>query len=366
MAKQGPSFTVMSWNVYHGGDIDPILQVGFQDLPLLASRASRAWNEVLANDFRDRAVALVDGIQDTMPDLVGLQEVARFRTLALDSGAEGPLLVDSLDFRPILQRELGSRYLPYSFIGEVENTKARVPVEGSWEDDRFVPTRLVELTLRDAVLVRDGLPVEEVSQGNYRAHVLLGSDPLGGEIRMERGWVGVDAWVGSLPVRIVNTHLEIQRHAEIQVQQAEELLEEIVSGSDGVTVLLGDFNSDAAASPGDRSWTPTYARITEAGFGDAWPALRGDSDPGGLTCCHGSDLRDLTTTLDQRIDFIFFRGPGKTAEGGWKLRPTGVKLVGRGQGTETSPGGRWPSDHAGLLATFSSSRPSRPPAGPPP
>lgn len=352
MNNAGPSLTVLSWNVYHGGDIDPILEVGFQDLDLLASTAERVWTEVRANDFRDRAVALVDGIQGTNPDLVGLQEVARFSTSALDLATGRFRSVDLFDFRTILESELETRGLPYSFIGEVENTKAGVPVDGSRLKDRFIPTQLVELTLRDAVLVKDGFAVDGVSRGNYRAEVLLGVDHMGGEIRMRRGWVRVDARVGEARARFVNTHLEIQPHSQVQQLQAKELLEEVVPGSDGVTVLLGDFNSDAAATPGDPSWTPTYDKITHAGFVDAWAASRGDSETGGLTCCHGSDLRDLTAVLDQRIDFIFFRPPEGPQPAGWEVTPDGAKVIGRAPGKGTSPGGRWPSDHAGLCAMF--------------
>jgi len=260
--------TVMSRNLYHGGDIGPVLAVGFSDLALLTATAARVWEEVQANDFNERVVALVDEIEEAMPDIIGLQELAQFVIFGLNPSTGGYDFAGVIDFETILVGELTSRGLPYSFVAVQENTVVRVPVAGFQTSEQYVPTQLVQLSIRDGVLVRNGLHIDDVSQGNYGAIVPLGVDPFGNPIEMKRGWIRVDAQVDGVPHHFVSTHMEIQSFAPFQLMQTEELLTEVVADLDGVTVLMGDFNSDAAASPGAQSWTPTYLEITSAGFSD--------------------------------------------------------------------------------------------------
>lgn len=362
----GPNVTVMTWNLFLGAEIEPVLKVGFQDQELLSETAMRVWDEVLGNDFRDRAVAIVDGIQDTMPHLVGFQEVACFRKTTTHPITREVVATETLDYLRILRGELRSRRLPYSLVGVVENTRAEVPIEGAVDHGRFVATQQVELTLRDVVLARETVQVQAVSQGSYKAGIFLGAEPSGPETRRERGWIKVHAQVGGFPFQFVNTHLETQPYSPVQLEQTGELLAQVVSDSDVTTILAGDFNSDAAASPGAASWTPTYERIMKAGFMDAWAAAEGAHGAGGYTCSHSSDLRDLTAALDQRIDFIFVRVAGRTGRTTEGLSKVAAEVIGRGSDGPKSPDGRWPSDHAGLVARLAFNRSSEPPAGPPP
>ena len=238
----------MSRNVYFGGGIRPVLAAGFGDLEKLASAAAGVWAEVQVNNFRERVVALVDEIEAARPEVIGLQELARFLTLQLNQ-TDGSLgITGVVDFQTILERELRARSLPYSFVAVQENTKVEVPVAVADYGTGFVPTQLVQLTIRDAVLVRRGLNVRGVSQGNYQAVMYLGPDPFGNPIEMKRGWIKVDAEVNGMPHHFVSTHLEMQAFSPIQVLQTQELLTEIVADLSGVTVLMGDFNSDAAAA----------------------------------------------------------------------------------------------------------------------
>lgn len=341
---------VMSRNLYHGGDIGPVLQVGFQDLELLASTAADVWSEVLNNDFPERAAALVDEIQDAMPDIVGIQELARFEVFALDpsSGTFGS--VSDIDFKTIMEDELQNRGLPYSFLAVQGNTVVKVPVAGFHLGGSFVPSQLVQLEIRDAVLVRDGLTVTSHSMGNYRWTVPLGIDPFGNPIEMKRGWIRVDAEVDGIPHHFVTTHMEIQAFREIQVKQAEELLKEIAADLDGVTILMGDFNSDASVHEGAPSWTPTYLDVIDAGFTDLWALQNPGRSSPGLTCCNASDLRNPTPSYDERIDFIFLKAEGLKGAKGRLPGAATVELVGADPNLKTEPSGMWPSDHAGLVA----------------
>lgn len=344
--------TVMSRNVYLGGDIGPVLGVGFGDLKRLSDVAAGVWGEIQGNDFSERAVALVDEIAEKSPDIVGIQELARFLILNLNFGTGSFDLTGVVDFETILEAELQARGLPYSFAAVQENTTVQVPVAGIGEGAGFIPTQLIRLTIRDAFLVRDGLEIQGLSQGNYAARVPLGVGPDGNPIELKRGWIRVDADVGGVPHHFITTHMEIQSFSSIQVQQAEELLNQVAGGLDGVTVLLGDFNSDAAASRGDPSWTPTHKIVTKAGFGDAWERAKWGRQAQGLTCCHLSDLSNPAATFDQRIDFIFVRTLGLQSP--MKSYPglMALDVIGDQPHDRTGPNQLWPSDHAGLVADF--------------
>jgi len=65
------------------------------------------------------------------------------------------------------------------------------------------------------------------------------------------------------------------------------------------------------------------------------------SDPG-PTCCQADDLMNETSRLTGRIDMVFHRGD---------LTPTTASVVGN-QPEDRTPSGLWPSDHAGVVTTF--------------
>jgi endonuclease/exonuclease/phosphatase family metal-dependent hydrolase len=210
----------------------------------------------------------------------------------------------------------------------------------------YVPTVFVRLTIKDGVLVRRGLKVTGVTQDHYDAEKQLGP------ILFKRGWIMVDAQVRGVPYHFLNTHLEIQPFADVQLEQTQELLNEVVPDLDGVTVLMGDFNSNAAGVPGgvDPSWTSTHDDIVAEGFQDAWSLLEPDETPEGLTCCQADDLRNPDTQFYQRIDFIFFKAVDRRGNEGVPPEFLAVEIVGEEQGDRTYPSGMWPSDHAGVVA----------------
>lgn len=344
--------TVMTRNVYLGGDIGPVLAVGFNNLEVLSNAAAGVWAEIQANDFHERAVALVDEIEAAHPDIVGLQELAQFVTFGLDMATGSYGVTGVIDFETILQGELDARGLPYSFLAVQDNTEVRVPVAGLGSHPQFIPTHLVQLNERDAFIVRNDLDVVGVTQGNYEAVVPLGLDPFGNPIEMMRGWIRVDAEIDGVPHHFISTHLEIQPFSPVQLLQTEELLTEIADGLDGVTVLLGDFNSDAAGSLGDPTWTPTYQEILAAGFQDSWRMVNPGKSAEGLTCCHDSDLQNPMPDFSQRIDFIFIRTEGLEGPDGHFPGAMSVEIIGNDPYLKTQPSGLWPSDHAGVVADF--------------
>jgi endonuclease/exonuclease/phosphatase family metal-dependent hydrolase len=171
-----------------------------------------------------------------------------------------------------------------------------------------------------------------------------------GPIQLKRGWARVSVDHAGRPHHFVTTHLEVQALAPIQAAQVDQLLNQVVAGLDGITIVAGDLNSDAAAGPGDPSWTPTYGRMLDAGFADVWALAPGTPPGGGFTCCQDSSLRNETTELDQRIDFVLVRSADEpisdAAPGRGFFR---FELLGADPWSRTA-GGLWPSDHAGLAA----------------
>ena len=95
-----------------------------------------------------------------------------------------------------------------------------------------------------------------------------------------------------------------------------------------------DSNSQAAPLPQD----PTYIDFSLAGYADVWSELF----PGtlGFTCCQAQLDNNPVSQLYQRIDLILTLGP---------VEAQNVALFGATPASKT-PGGLWPSDHAGVAA----------------
>jgi endonuclease/exonuclease/phosphatase family metal-dependent hydrolase len=137
--------------------------------------------------------------------------------------------------------------------------------------------------------------------------------------------------------RFVSTHLEPILHPQlspvIQGLQADELLNG-PGNTNLPVVLVGDFNSNA-----DGTGTPTYSKIINAGFIDAW-TIAGEGN--GFTCCQAENLLNQNSSLDERIDFIFFKSNFDVKK---------IEIVGNSQKDRTISG-LWPSDHAGIVANL--------------
>ncbi len=325
---------VMSRNVYLGGDVAPVLQVDFSDIVAVTNAAAHIWTTVQANNFASRAQALADEIEEADPHIVGLQEVVRFVTLDKTFQPTGVF-----DYIQHLEAALSARGLAYN-VWVQDNTHVTLPIAL----DLSVPevTEYLDFTDRIALLVRADLPSPVIAQGNYAAALTIAPG-----VTLKRGWIRVRSEFDGLPFYLVNTHLETQGLAPVQAGQTAELLGSITQGISGLTFVVGDLNSDAAAGPSAPSWTPTYDAMIGAGFFDLWTRAN-PNGKGGFTCCNLPDLSNGPGALVERIDFILVRNAPTTPSG--KLKGSIHAEVVGDDGADQTPSGLWPSDHAGVVA----------------
>jgi endonuclease/exonuclease/phosphatase family metal-dependent hydrolase len=346
---RSPALKVLTRNLYFGASLAPIfsLQDPNPDLypRLLEEAVSEVFAMVQATNFPERAKALADEIVEIDAHIVGLQEVALWRSGPKDSippGAIPPYSISpnaetvEYDFLTILLDELARRGKSYDVVARVQNADAEGPALTSLD---------YRITDYEVMLARTDLPkkvfsVTNPQSGNFpRRLTLTIPNAALGSIALPRGWVAADVNLDGETIRVVSTHLE-RFHPGIQVAQANELLAGPLNTT-GPTVLLGDLNSDANGGGTPReSDTPTYSNMLKAGFADAWTTTRGTDV--GATWGHDEDLRNPTPSLTERIDFVLTRG-GLTA--------SSANRVGH-EPEDRTPSGLWPSDHAGVWAVL--------------
>jgi len=339
----GRDLTVLTHNTYVGADLAPLFGAD-PTAPDFLSVVNAAWTAVQQSEIAERAEALADEIADGAPHVVGLQEVFQF--VEFDASSGTPTVVQTLDMLQALMAALGSRGLDYSLAGVQVNTSGALPL-AALPTNPPTFTRFVQFADADVVLARGDVDLQGSAAGAFQDDV-----PLPGGLILSRGWVRVELEHGGTTYHVLNTHLEGQSLPSVQAAQVDELLESVLAGLDGVTVLIGDLNSDAAAGPGAPSWTPTYDRLLDAGFVDAWVQAHPGGNRPGYTCCQDPDLRNAASNLDERIDFVLVRS-GSHPGPSWRLPGRiSADVVGDELSDLTDPTGLWPADHAGLLASL--------------
>jgi endonuclease/exonuclease/phosphatase family metal-dependent hydrolase len=346
----GKVVNVMTRNLYLGADLAPA--IGAPSLEAFVAANGKILREVTANDFPTRAIGLAREILTEKPDLVGLQEVALWRTGA-------PSLT------PVLTGEPTATTVRYDYLAELLAELNKVPdryevvvvqnefdLEAPGDENNIAgdgPNPAIanaeingRLTMRDVILARRGAGVQTKNEQSGNFKVLLEVPILGKPLTIKRGWTATDAKVrGSGWFRFVNTHLEAFDPAalvpSIRALQASELVAPggPATGSLPV-VLLGDLNSDDdTVAPGDQQ---AYRVLLEAGLVE-----RSTDDP--LSCCLNSSLLAVgaggsVADFDHQVDHVMTDDPA------------GIKLQ-RSEVTGLQPvNGFWNSDHAGVFSAL--------------
>lgn len=336
-------FRVVSRNLYLGADTRPLFAADFNNPLSVVTASATVWTQVLQSNAGERMSAIADEIQREGPPMVGLQEAFQFVHLAVRRDGSASPAGFVIDLLAELECALRARGLNYLTVAIQHNTSATLPVAADLSTGAPVLTEAVNFTDRIAVLVRADVAIDGIAQGNYATTFQLAPGFV-----LKRGWIRVDTRHAGIDLHFTNTHLERQSLAPIQAGQAAELKNQVLADLDGVTILVGDLNSDADGVTGDPSWTPTYRDLISAGFVDAWAQGGASKDPG-FTCCQDSDLRNGSSALDERIDFILIRTPQTQEARGRIPGDVRAEVLGRNPGDRTSPNKLWPSDHSGLL-----------------
>ena len=321
----------MTRNIYLGADLTRSITA--TSIPQLLAANAQIFANVQQTNFPERAKALAREIADADPTLVGLQEVATWRSGAFNNPA--PATIVEYDFLASLQSELAAIGAPYNLVRKQQEADLESPAGSPYFKD-------FRLTMHDAILVKAGLGSEvalsNTQSANFNNNLTL-TTGTGQTITVLRGWVSVDAVVNKRPFRFVNTHLEAF-HPGVRAQQAGELVAGggPVGSAPGKVVLVGDMNSDPADSSPDNI---AYNVLIGSGMVDTWPVAN-PGDPG-LTCCFSELLNDASASVfSSRIDDVLTKG----AVGVVSSRIYGTDPDNR------AAGGLWPSDHAGVAAAL--------------
>ena len=318
----------MTRNLYVGVDLFRLFEA--DDADALRAVAGDLLAAVRAHPYAARIDALAGEVERAAPAAVCLQEAALVRTRSpsrFDDAADPGATDVEIDLLASLGDRLAARGLDYRVATTVVTNDVEVPAE---TDDGTVDLRLTD---RVAVLVRGDVAAGRSRGDRFAAGVPVPLETV--DLTIRRGVAAVDVEVGGTAVAVAATHLEALA-AGIRRRQAAELADRLPA--DRPTVVGGDLNSGPGTDRG------AYDRLRAAGFGDAHAARRPDA--AGRTCCHDAGLRNASPTLSRRIDALLYR----------RLRPTAVERVGATPDARvpagTDDGEVWPSDHAGVVASF--------------
>ena len=375
---KAPAVKVMTRNLYLGADImrpiqalasveeSPGCEKGTQCYQIKQLDAFANANDVTRNivdetDFDTRAKLLANELATQKPDLVGMQEVALWRSGEMDS----PLGADFLkpnathvdyDFLTTLLDDVKADGVEYKAI----SVGKRADVEGPAYQGHILSDatnkRDVRLTMRDVILKRVDSAVKVVknSEGNkiYKTNLTFNVDATHA-LKFDRGYQWVDLKDGDYKFRFVNTHLEAFG-SDIALAQAQELVDG-AGGYDGTTIFTCDCNSDpvnGTIKPGEtaRHWDPYYLIKRAGGFNDTWTQKYAPQD--GFTSGLSETVDDSTDAnsdgiedgFDHRINMVFAR----TANGD-KLKALDGTVVGTQLSDRDATTGLWPSDHGGVV-----------------
>lgn len=337
---RGKEVRVMTRNLYLGADLGPA--IGAKSLEAFVAANGQILREVTANDFPTRAEGLADEILTEKPDLVGLQEVALWRTAPVNFEvlSKGPSATTvRYDYLQELLAELNAGKAQYEVVVVQNEFDLEAPADedGNPATGPFGADINGRLTMRDVILARRGAGVQTWNAQGANFDFLLEVPILGQPLPIARGWTATDAKVrGSQPFRFVNTHLEAFQ-PEVRAAQAAEL---VAPGGPATgklpVVLLGDLNSDDDTVSG--ADTLAYGVLLKAGFVE-----RSTNNP--LSCCLKSSLLAVgkggsVADFDHQVDHVMTNAP---------------KAIGLRSSTVTGlvpVNGFWNSDHAGITSAL--------------
>ncbi len=335
----------MTRNLYLGADLTPAILA--QTLPEFVAANGQILREVTENNFPLRAAGLADEILDAKPDLVGLQEVALWRTAppSLTPVLTGTPTATTVryDYLAELLAELNKGPDRYEVVVVQNEFDLEAPADENGEPGDGPNPAIADaeingrLTMRDVILARRGAGVQTQNpqSANFATNLVV---PVAGvPVTVKRGWTATDAKVrGSGWFRFVNTHLEAFQPL-IRAAQAAELVAPTGPATSALpVVLLGDLNSDDDTVEGEDRLA--YEALLAAGMVE-----RSTNNP--LSCCLDSSLLEVgkggsEADFDHQVDHIMTRDSAD------------VTLVSSAVSGIQPVNGFWSSDHAGVFSAL--------------
>ena len=378
--KKSAVVRVMTRNVYLGADLGPAIGAASTNEFLIANGG--ILRQVDGNSFEVRARGLAREIISTGPDLVGLQEVARWavgppKLEVINDPSQSSAKTVKYDYLDLLMAELNRGKKRYRVVKVTQEFDFEAPADYNLDTPNLLDIN-GRLTMRDVIIAKVGKTVKtrKPKGGNYGT---LYKPVVGGiPVTVARGWNSVEAKVGkSRWFTFANTHLEAfgddknevvdcmkapapayaSNQVSIRCQQAKEFFNRVVKPSKLPVVAVGDFNSDDRTvidancpSPGNTAGTLIGGNGGLCGDTFAYNALKqlgmrnvSTYDP--MSCClKTADLIAVggggsRSDFDHHIDHILTDQPARK-----------VKMVGSAVTGLSPQNGFWNSDHAGVFS----------------
>lgn len=358
----GKPLSVMTRNLYLGADINrPVIAAAtaqaegkgpLEVVSALANATHYTRGIVDQTDFRVRSRLLAGEIARTEPDLVGMQEVALWRS--------GPLELDpahlaspdathvDYDFLQLLLDALAAKGVDYKPVEIAQRADVEAPsFTGSLADGTadLAHGEDVRLTMRDVILMRvGGNDLRVLDKGDATYSTNLQVTIAGKTMNFDRGYNWVDVRNGSQRLRFVNTHTEAFSSA-IALAQVTQLSAQ-ATAPDMPTVLVCDCNSDPLDSsfnnPQKVPHKAPYDALVAAGFKDMWLTFA-PADQGWTSGLSETVNDPDASGFNHRIDMVMVHDPG-AAPFADRGEVTGTSVTDRDPTT-----GLWPSDHGGVV-----------------
>lgn len=345
---------VMTRNIFLGADLGPALNAtSFQQF---TAANGDILEEVDRTDFPRRAIGLSQEIQQKKPDLIGLQEVAWWRTgptpgaphqSSSNAQSEFTATTTRYDFLQLLLDQLEARGLDYKVVVSKDEFDFEAPADTDNNPDTGLAGGDIQgrLTMRDVILVNADSKVKakakNPSSGTYAN--LFTPNISGLDVPVTRGWTATDVTVKKgkgkdvvkKKFRFANTHFEAfddeTQRPSIRALQAQEFLAGPAKGKKPV-IILGDFNSNVPpVQPGDEQ---AFQTLLDGGFRSV--AL---TQP--ITCCVSNVFTAPPSEFDHQVDHIMTNQPKSK-----------VKLVNSSATGREQVNGIYNSDHAGVFSTL--------------
>ncbi len=339
--KRPNTVKVMTRNLYLGADLSPAINSsGAADF---INKNGQILRDVDTNNFKVRARILAKELKRVSPDLVGLQEVALWRTgeasLAPSISGEYVASTVHMDNLAELMTQLNKGKKRYRVVKVQKEFDFEAPADYDDDPSTGVATLGGEingrLTMRDVILAKVGAGVKtkNVKSDNFESHY----QPVisGITVHVDRGWLAADVKVRKGKwFRFVNTHFEAFGEPEIREAQARELLAKGGPLRSGKlpAVLVGDLNSDDNTVSAEDALA--YNALKKGGMVDRGTRKMTFGVASGIITA------DAPGKFNQTIDHVMTN------------RPRSVKLIKSGV-TGTKPvGNYWPSDHLGVWSNL--------------